>query len=166
MNKRTDFSQPDVLDEETLQLLSTDTRPVDLSNDQLTSMRKRLMQRIDEEKSFDNDGYITIRPDDGAWSEITPKIEKKILHIDPQSNTESFLLRIQPGAEYPSHIHLRDEHCLMLEGEIEIGNIEGSLKAGDYHFAPRGSRHGTVTSVAGALLLIQTGQDSIIAAAM
>jgi quercetin dioxygenase-like cupin family protein len=73
----------------------------------------------------------------------------KILYRD--STATSFLLRLSPGAKLPPHVHAADEECLVLEGELLLA--EGvRLKAGDYHFAPRGLPHGTAHSPSGALL--------------
>ena len=43
-----------------------------------------------------------------------------------------------------------------LQGEITIGNI--TVCAGDYHFAAKGARHGTLTTRAGALLFLRAGR--------
>ena len=60
-----------------------------------------------------------------------------------------------PGASLPAHDHPADEECLVLEGEVMLGDILG--RAGDYHLAPKGLPHGTITSKTGALLFIRAG---------
>ncbi|MGH8501207.1 MAG: cupin domain-containing protein [Gammaproteobacteria bacterium] len=67
----------------------------------------------------------------------------------------SFRLRREPGARLPAHVHVADEECLVLEGELHLG--EGViLKAGDYHFAPRGLPHGAAERPSGALLFLRS----------
>ncbi|MEN8133275.1 MAG: cupin domain-containing protein [Pseudomonadota bacterium] len=97
--------------------------------------------------------FITLRADEG-WFELAPKIEKKVLHIDHEAGTESYLLRVQPGAEVPPHTHAGDELCVVLEGEV---TYEGGLRlqAGDYHMAKRGSTHQHARSETGALVYLQ-----------
>jgi quercetin dioxygenase-like cupin family protein len=51
----------------------------------------------------------------------------------------SMLVRFAPGAGVPDHRHAVHEDCLMLEGEMFLGDI--LLRAGDYQLAPAGGGH-------------------------
>jgi quercetin dioxygenase-like cupin family protein len=51
----------------------------------------------------------------------------------------SMLVRFAPGAGVPDHQHAVHEDCLMLEGEMFLGDI--LLRPGDYQLAPAGSGH-------------------------
>ncbi len=113
-------------------------------------LKSRVMARIKGKKSFD---LMTIRPYDGEWITLLPGVEKKILSNDSKDQIQSFLLRMAPGSILPAHEHLRDEECLMLEGEIMIGDLD--LSAGDYHFARKGSKHEQITTQTGALAFIR-----------
>lgn len=53
----------------------------------------------------------------------------------------------------PPHEHPLDEECLVLEGEFTLESIK--LRAGDFHFAPKGMTHGVARSEHGALLYIR-----------
>lgn len=160
MNDENNKSAP-ILDQSTLALLSTYLKPLDEVDPDCTTMqalRNRVMQQIDTDLPDTRPSRpLTIRADDGDWQTISPFIQKKMLHQDNRLGTQTYLLRVQPGAEDEPHIHLSDEHCLVLEGEISFGDLH--LGAGDYHLAPRGSRHERATTRQGALLFIQTGLE-------
>ncbi len=153
MSKTTDQHRQSVLDDETLELLGMAPAPVDLPPDRMQALRARVMERISQEKASELPPFVTIRAGEGEWIEIAPKIEKKCLHIDHAAGTESYLLRVQPGAEAPGHLHEQDELCLVLEGEVTFDDLP--LRAGDWHFARKGSRHGTARTQTGALLYLQ-----------
>jgi quercetin dioxygenase-like cupin family protein len=60
----------------------------------------------------------------------------------------SMLVRFAPGARVPDHQHAVHEDCLMLEGEMFLGDI--LLRAGDYQLAPAGGGHfGEMSDVGG-----------------
>jgi len=153
-----DHQHEGILDDETLQILGGTPRPLVIADDKMKTMRTRMMARIDQECQSEPAPLVTVRSDEGTWVEIFPKIEKKILHLDKETDTESYLLRLQSGAEIPSHLHEQDEHCLMLEGDIQFG--ETKFVAGDYLLAPKGSQHSVASTISGALLFIQTGVNT------
>ncbi|MEK6664163.1 MAG: cupin domain-containing protein [Pseudomonadota bacterium] len=94
----------------------------------------------------------TVRAQEGAWHPIAPLVDMKLLHDDGVSR--SVLIRLQAGARLPPHDHAADEECIVLEGEGSIGDI--FLRAGDYHLAPKGMRHGETYTATGALLFIRS----------
>jgi len=156
MNKRTDKHYDDVLDAQTLQLLGEATAGIDTVPEQMQGLRDQVMRRIDDAIARTSRSFFTVRNHAGAWIEFAPGIKKKVLAINPETGAESCLLRAEPGAEAPAHIHELDEHCLVLEGEM-VFDGGTHLKEGDYHFAPAGSRHGTIHTDVGVLVYIQTG---------
>lgn len=87
----------------------------------------------------------TIRADAGTWQNIAPLVDMKLLYDD--GNSRSFLIRLQAGARLPPHDHPADEECMVLEGEGYIGGV--FLRAGDYHLAPKGVRHGETYTATG-----------------
>lgn len=99
-------------------------------------------------------GSLTIRADQGDWVELFAGVFKKSLLIDEQEGAESFLLRIEPGASCPSHSHTKTEECLVMEGEMIIG--EARFRAGDYHAAPPDVPHLPITSETGVLLYVRS----------
>ena len=147
----------DVLDEQTLQLLGDAPAVLDTAPERMRHLHDRVMQRVDDDIANATQPFVTVRSDGGQWIEIAPKIKKKVLYANPETGTEAFLLRAEPGAEAPSHVHEHDEHCLVLEGELSFDDIY--LKAGDFHFAPAGSEHGIARTDVGVLVYIQTRQQ-------
>ena len=159
MSKKTLTKYDDVLDEETLRLLGDAPAPLDVSPERMQRLRDRIMQGIDDDIAQASQAFLTVRSDDGDWVKIAPKISKKVLYANPETGAESYLLKADPGAEAPPHTHEHDEHCVVLEGAFTFG--EGTyLKAGDYHFAPRGSEHGIACTDIGVLVYIQTAPQA------
>ena len=143
-----------VLDEQTLELLGSALEPVEFPSERLRALRSRLMDEIRQDSPSAPAEPVTVRLEEGAWIRTAPKIEKKILRMDSEAGTEAYLLRMAPGATVPAHEHQHDEICLVLSGELSFTDIH--LKAGDFHVSPKGSRHGTASSVTGALLYLET----------
>lgn len=94
---------------------------------------------------------ITLKAGEGEWVQLGPKVKLKLLREDTDSR--SFLLRLQPGAVLPPHDHPLEEECYVLEGEVRFGDLV--VQAGDYHLAPKGIPHGLVRSRTGALLFLR-----------
>lgn len=111
------------------------------------ALRARVLARVRAAPAM-----ITIRAGDGRWQPFLPKIEIKVLReADGYLN---YLMRLDAGARVPAHNHPMDEECLVLEGEINIGDLV--VRAGDYHVAPKGVHHGELESRTGALLFLRS----------
>ncbi|MCX7068074.1 MAG: cupin domain-containing protein [Methylococcales bacterium] len=89
------------------------------------------------------------------WIELLEGVFKKDLWSD--ENWVSRIYRLEPGALVPGHSHLLDEECMMLQGEVFLGDI--LLRAGEYQLAPAGSLHGDVYSDVGATLFVRGARD-------
>ncbi len=124
--------------------------PITPPESRAVELKSRVMARIKGKKSFD---LMTIRTGEGEWVTLLPGVEKKILSNNSKDQVQSFLLRMAPGSTLAAHEHLYDEECLMLEGEVMIGDLD--LSAGDYHFARKGSKHEQVTTKTGALAFLR-----------
>jgi quercetin dioxygenase-like cupin family protein len=101
-----------------------------------------------------------------AEIEWTPLVESgvdttgifvKTLRIDPVTGRAlTFLLRFEPGANYPYHNHPAGEELFVVSGSCLI---EGTtLEAGDYLYTSPGSRH-AVRSQMGCTLLFQVPEE-------
>jgi anti-sigma factor ChrR (cupin superfamily) len=66
----------------------------------------------------------------------------------------TFLLRLDPGAVIPQHLHHGAEECYVLEGELRTWDTV--LRAGDFLRSPPGSDHAASRSEGGCLLLLTT----------
>ncbi len=121
------------------------------SGDVWAAIKSRL-----EEQPFP--GVVTMREDEGVWAEHAPGVAIKTLHVDRDSGVTSLLMRMEPGSRYPAHEHTGDEECLMLSGEVSFGDL--TLRAGDYHLAPKGMVHAEAFTATGALVFIRSHSAS------
>ena len=91
----------------------------------------------------------TVRARGGEWRMLAPGLEIKLLLVDREAGFQSFLLRLAPGCQLPPHDHSSLEECLLLEGDMLIG--DRAYVAGDYHAALPGSRHAPISTRNGGL---------------
>jgi quercetin dioxygenase-like cupin family protein len=94
----------------------------------------------------------TVRACEGAWQPLAPGVSLKLLREDHSARRMTAWIRMAPGSSLESHRHDQAEECLVIEGEILIG--EHRLCAGDLHVANAGTVHGLIRSPQGALLLV------------
>jgi anti-sigma factor ChrR (cupin superfamily) len=73
------------------------------------------------------------------------------LYEDPRGALTS-LVRMMPGAHYPSHRHASLEHCYVLEGDVVFE--DHTLTAGDYSAGCPDRDHASATTRQGCLLFI------------
>ena len=69
----------------------------------------------------------------------------------------SMLVRFEAGACVLDHQHAVDEDCLVLRGEMFLGDI--LLRTGDYQLAPAGGAHFDETSDVGATFYFHGALD-------
>jgi quercetin dioxygenase-like cupin family protein len=100
-----------------------------------------------------NQGLVIQRAAEGTW-EDTPVagVQMRVLFSDPPNNRFTALVRMAPGTTYPGHLHNGPEECLVLQGDLHVG--EHILRTGDYQYAPAGTTHGVQSTEAGCLLMI------------
>jgi quercetin dioxygenase-like cupin family protein len=72
-----------------------------------------------------------------TWYPSTPGVQMIPLCGDKQ--VTSMLVRFEAGASVRDHGHALDEDCLVLEGDMFLGDV--LLRSGDYQLAPAGSSH-------------------------
>jgi anti-sigma factor ChrR (cupin superfamily) len=97
-------------------------------------------------------GTLTIRNGEGEWLETDTGVFIKRLFADPAKGTVTLLVRMAPGARFPTHRHTGVEECYVLEGDLHTSNH--SLGPGDYHCALAGSIHDPIFTTGGSLLLL------------
>ncbi len=149
MAKR-DNKKIDIIPEEITSALVESVEPIAPPVARASELKARVMARIHGKQSFD---LKTIKAEEGEWITLMPGVEKKILNESVDGKIQSYLLKMTPGATFPAHEHVADEECIMLEGEAMFGDL--CLKAGDYHLAKKGSKHGQVTTEKGAVAFIR-----------
>ena len=119
-------------------------------------MKSRLMTRVRDHER----GAVTstVRPEAGVWEKFSPRIKMKVLRREADGSSMSYLLKLEPGAFLVPHKHHIDEECVVLEGEVMIG--EERVGPGTYHLAPRGMVHQPIRSEHGAILFIRGKEPS------
>jgi quercetin dioxygenase-like cupin family protein len=86
----------------------------------------------------------------------------RLLNLDTERRVFTALVRMEPGSTYPEHDHDGPEECLVIEGELFVGD-ELLLKSGDYQYNPPGTRHAVQSTKTGCVILI-SGPASLIGA--
>jgi len=111
-------------------------------------VKQRVLRRIAADST---PRHLTVPAPQDIWQPFGPGVAMKVLHQD--GNTLSYLLRLDPGASLPAHRHPQDEECLVLEGEMHIGELV--VTAGGYHLGRRGVLHDRLCSPGGALIFLR-----------
>jgi hypothetical protein len=88
---------------------------------------------------------------EGEWIEIQTGVFQKDLWTD--GTVASRFFRLNAGTHMDGHYHTLDEECMMLSGDIFLGDI--LVQEGDYHMAPTGTEHLEIFSDTGALLYVR-----------
>jgi anti-sigma factor ChrR (cupin superfamily) len=125
-----------------------------------TSLQGRLALRIAEET-----GKQPVAPPVRQWSEpdweqVAPGIECKLLAADVERNRVSMLVRLAPGASYPTHTHAGVEELHLLDGELWIEDRK--LVPGDYNYGPPGHTDVRVWSETGCTCVLVTSTEDIL----
>jgi hypothetical protein len=97
-------------------------------------------------------GSSTVRAGEGKWEPLVPGIDRKMLWHDRDKKRITFLIRAQPGAEFPAHQHDEDEEAYVLSGDLSFDDLV--LSAGDYHLARPGVRHPVGRTKGGCMLIV------------
>lgn len=88
---------------------------------------------------------------DDGWQQVAAGVFRKELYSD--GILASRLYRMEAGGRIAAHTHAQNEECMMLSGELFLGDI--LLRAGEYQLAPVGSLHGEIYTDVGALLFVR-----------
>lgn len=78
----------------------------------------------------------------------------RVLQMDVPGNRVTALLRMEPGAEFPAHVHAQTEEFFVLEGDMRWD--DEVYTAGDYFCAAPGSLHPRHHTKTGCLCLVTT----------
>src|SRR5262245_7531930 len=148
MPRPSDHKPLQPLDAATLQAIAEALRPAELSSAQRDSMRDRIAARTTTVHTQ------TVRGIDVEWQSPWPNVFVKVLRQEADSNLQMVLFKLQPGGVVPAHEHTKEEECLVLEGEIFIGDHR--VGAGDLHIARPGAAHGDITTRTGALVMVRS----------
>ncbi|MFL6446263.1 MAG: cupin domain-containing protein [Bryobacteraceae bacterium] len=114
-------------------------------------IRERLLDCIKPPAPIEqsHEGMKLVRSGDTPWRSLpSPGVE-----VRPLLGTKTLLVRMQPGAVYPSHEHRLVEQCFVLEGSI-VDSSGTTAFAGDFVCMPSGSTHQEIHSDTGCTFLI------------
>ena len=92
---------------------------------------------------------------DPSWQPLRDGVEICPLHAEGAAI--SLLARFATGASVPAHVHGIAEECLMVEGELFLGDL--LLPEGGFQAAPAGSRHGALFADSPCLLFFHGAID-------
>jgi anti-sigma factor ChrR (cupin superfamily) len=140
-----------VLGDSLIAQMAAELNPATLSQTAKQAMHERILNNIQTQAP---EGTFTVRAADMQWVSAGPGVEVKVLRKDAERNDQTVLIRMQPGSVVLGHRHTQEEECLILEGEIFIG--EYRLSAGDMHVARPGVVHAPIRAPHGALLMIRS----------
>ena len=101
-----------------------------------------------------------VYPGRRRWYQTAQGVD--VLPLQGDSDVVSMLVRFAPGASVADHRHALDEDCLVLEGEMFLGDI--LLRSGDYQLAPAGGSHFGETSDVGVLFFFHGALDPVLRA--
>lgn len=93
------------------------------------------------------------------WAPLRQGVRIKPLYAEAERI--SMLVHFDPGARVPAHSHGHGEACLMVQGDLFLGDV--LLRQGDFQFAPRGTDHGELHSDVGCLLFFHGAVDPAVA---
>lgn len=99
-----------------------------------------------------------VDPERRRWHPSSAGVE--VLPLRGDADVVSMLVRFAPGASVPDHGHAIDEDCLVLQGDMFLGDI--LLRAGDYQLAPAGGGHFGETSEPGVLFFFHGALDPVL----
>lgn len=98
-------------------------------------------------------------PDAEEWQDSgVSGITEKILFNDPVSGLQTCLVRMEPGACFPSHFHSKTEQCLVLEGEVYWGSQR--YGKGDFVIGLAGQQLPEISTRDGNILLMIGSSDA------
>ena len=103
-------------------------------------------------------GAHVLRAGQGEWTD-TPYsgVQFRMLFVDRQRRQFTALVRMAPGSHYPPHSHQAAEECLVLEGDLRLGDCV--LRAGDFLRTAPGYQQGVQTTAEGCLLYLTSPID-------
>lgn len=99
-------------------------------------------------------------PSRKRWRPTTEGVE--VMPLQGDGDVVSMLVRFAPGASVSDHHHALNEDCLVLEGEMFLGDI--LLRSGDYQLAPAGGSHFGETSDVGVVFFFHGSIDPVLKA--
>jgi anti-sigma factor ChrR (cupin superfamily) len=125
-----------------------------------TPLWDQLARRLAEETG---EAAPTLLEDDWkepAWEEAAPGLWYQLLSKDADTHRVTMLVRLEPGVEYPPHVHSGMEELHLLDGELWIDDRK--LHPGDYNRAEAGTADKRVWSETGCTCVLITSHRDVL----
>ncbi|MFM9956712.1 MAG: cupin domain-containing protein [Phycisphaerales bacterium] len=114
----------------------------------------------EHEHALRADPLVVVRKNQIKWRPTgLPGVQGCTLYADKKNNRRTILLNMAPGSYIPDHNHAGIEEVLVLEGDLNVGDVP--LKAGDYFRAQADTKHGAPVSPSGCIALVFSTYSSI-----
>jgi len=141
-------SMPSALDADIAEHLHDALVPEPMDAELAARVKRRVLQRIAEEQ---RPQHLTVHAGDGVWQPFGPGVQLKLLHA--AGDIWSYLLKLEAGAQLPTHRHPVDEECVVLQGLVQVGGMR--VAAGGFHLGRKDVLHAPITAVEPALLFLR-----------
>lgn len=118
------------------------------------SLRDRLLAQVAAEASVKAPTVpFVLRSDETEWVETgIPGVRRRNLFLDEGTQRASFLVQMDPGAQYPPHRHVGVEECFVLAGTVR--DDESTVSAGDYVRYECSTDHTSLRTDTGCTILL------------
>ena len=93
----------------------------------------------------------------GTWRPTAYQNGRELALVSLQVEGNGALARFAAGGRVPAHPHCIDEECLMVEGELFLGDV--LLREGGFQRAPGGTAHGELFADSPCLLFFHGAID-------
>lgn len=98
-------------------------------------------------------GSTYVRPGGMKWAPTQfEKVSIKVLYEDKAKGEMTCLLRLDPGAQLPMHVHADIEQSYVIAGSIT--DHDGTAQAGDYVWRKAGSAHENRSNTGAVVLAV------------
>jgi anti-sigma factor ChrR (cupin superfamily) len=124
------------------------------------SLWERLARRIAEETSEVAPTALEDDWKEPEWKEAATGLWYQLLSKDNDTHRVSMLVRLEPGVEYPPHIHTGLEELYLLDGELWIDDRK--LHPGDYNRGEAGTSDKRIWSETGCTCVLITSYRDVL----
>lgn len=126
-------------------------------------LRQRLLSKIGESPRvpgivLEHSGLLIARSEELAWQPVASGVFLKPLFEDRARKYDTSLVRMDPGAHYPSHHHAAIEELFLISGDLHVE--DQVMRPGDYCRADSGTIHGETFTDDGCLFLVMASPEN------
>ncbi|MGH9936928.1 MAG: cupin domain-containing protein [Blastocatellia bacterium] len=96
--------------------------------------------------------FHNVRLEQGKWKRLADGVFIKTLFVDQEKDEVTSLVKLEPGARFPSHRHTGIEESIVIMGDCHVNGE--ALAPGDYRRASAGTTDSEITTVNGTTYLV------------